>query len=126
MGCLPNLALDLALHDAHTPLPLGKRFQSAGSCRHSLNALGLVLLAGRAGQFPRRRPMQDDHVYRKTDLVGSSKESVTKAIETAIARAAKTLRHVEWFEVGEIRGRVQDGKVTQYQVSLKVGFRVEG
>jgi hypothetical protein len=69
--------------------------------------------------------MQDDHVYRKTDLVGSSKESVTKAIETAISRAAKTLRHIEWFEVGEIRGRVQDGKVTQYQVSLKVGFRVE-
>ncbi len=54
--------------------------------------------------------MQDDHVYRKTDLVGSSKESVTKAIETAIARAAKTLRHIEWFEVGEIRGRVQDDK----------------
>ena len=52
-------------------------------------------------------------------------ESVTKAIETAIARAAKTLRHIEWFEVGEIRGRVQDGKVTQYQVSLQVGFRVE-
>jgi len=51
---------------------------------------------------------------------------VTKAIETAIARAATTLRHIEWFEVGEIRGRVQDGKVTQYQVSLKVGFRVEG
>jgi flavin-binding protein dodecin len=70
--------------------------------------------------------MQNDQVYRKTDLVGSSKESLTKAIETAIARAAKTLRHIEWFEVGEIRGRVQDGKVTQYQVSLKVGFRVEG
>src|SRR4051794_38523969 len=86
-----------------------------------------VKRAGQAnGQTTRRRPMQDDHVYRKTDLVGSSKESVTKAIETAIARAAKTLRHIEWFEVGEIRGRVQDGKVTQYQVSLKVGFRVEG
>ena len=72
--------------------------------------------------------MQDDHVYRKTDLVGSSNESVTKAIETAIARAAKTLRHIEWFEVGEIRGggRVRDGKVTQYQVSLQVGFRLEG
>ena len=42
-----------------------------------------------------------------------------------VVRAAKTLRHIEWFEVGEIRGRVQDGKVTQYQVSLKVGFRVE-
>jgi flavin-binding protein dodecin len=69
--------------------------------------------------------MQDDHVYRKTDLVGSSKESITKAVETAIDRAAKTLRHIEWFEVTEIRGRVQDGKVMQYQVSLQVGFRVE-
>jgi dodecin len=69
--------------------------------------------------------MQDDHVYRRTDLVGSSTKSVSDAIETAIARAAKTLRHIEWFEVGEIRGRVQDGKVAQYQVALRVGFRVE-
>jgi dodecin len=69
--------------------------------------------------------MQDDHVYRRTDLVGSSKTSVSDAIETAIARAAKTLRHIEWFEVGEIRGRVQDGRVAQYQVALRVGFRVE-
>jgi flavin-binding protein dodecin len=70
--------------------------------------------------------MDDDHVYRRTDLVGSSRKSVSDAIETAIARAAKTLRHIEWFEVGEIRGRVQDGKVAQYQVALRVGFRVEG
>jgi flavin-binding protein dodecin len=69
--------------------------------------------------------MQDEVVYRRTDLVGSSKQSVSDAIETAIARAAKTLRHIEWFEVSEIRGRVQDGKVAQYQVSIKVGFRVE-
>jgi dodecin len=70
--------------------------------------------------------MDDDHVYRRTDLVGSSRKSVSDAIETAIARAAKTLRHIEWFEVGEVRGRVQDGKVAQYQVALRVGFRVEG
>lgn len=69
--------------------------------------------------------MEGDHVYRKTELVGSSTKSVTDAIETAIARAAKTLRHIEWFEVGEIRGHVQDGKVAHYQVVLKVGFRVE-
>lgn len=69
--------------------------------------------------------MQDEPVYRRTDLVGSSRQSVSDAIETAIARAAKTLRHIEWFEVSEIRGRVQDGKVSQYQVSIKVGFRVE-
>lgn len=69
--------------------------------------------------------MDGDHVYRKTELVGSSTQSVTDAIETAIARAAKTLRHVEWFEVTEIRGHVADGKVAHYQVAMKVGFRVE-
>lgn len=67
-----------------------------------------------------------EHVYRKTELVGSSTASVTDAIETAIARAAKTVRHIEWFEVKEIRGHVADGKVAHYQVVLKVGFRVEG
>ena len=69
--------------------------------------------------------MQGDHVYRKTELVGSSTKSVTEAIETAIARASKTLRNDEWFEVNEIRGHVRDGKVEHYQVVLKVGFRVE-
>ena len=69
--------------------------------------------------------MQEEAVYRRTDLVGSSRQSVSDAIETAISRAAKTLRHMEWCEVSEIRGRVQDGKVAQYQVSIKVGFRVE-
>ena len=69
--------------------------------------------------------MQDDHVYRKTELIGSSKTSLSDAIETAVARATKTLRHLEWFEVNEIRGHVRDGKVEHYQVTLKVGFRVE-
>ena len=69
--------------------------------------------------------MQDDHVYRKTELVGSSKTSLSDAIETAVARAAKTLRYLEWFEVNEIRGHVRDGKVEHYQVTLKVGFRVD-
>jgi flavin-binding protein dodecin len=69
--------------------------------------------------------MAGDHVYRRTELVGSSATSLTDAIETAIARAAKTLRHLEWFEVSEIRGHVRDGKVAHYQVALKVGFRIE-
>ena len=69
--------------------------------------------------------MQDDHVYRKTELVGSSKTSLSDAIETAVARAARTLRHLEWFEVNEIRGHVRDGKVAHYQVTLKVGFLLE-
>ena len=67
-----------------------------------------------------------EHVYKTVELTGSSAKSCDDAVKVAIARAAKTLRHIEWFEVGEICGRVQDGKVTQYQVSLKVGFRVEG
>ena len=67
-----------------------------------------------------------DPVYRKTEIVGASGVSVSEAIETAIARATRTLRNVDWFEVGEIRGQVKDGKVSQYQVTLKVGFRLEG
>ena len=69
--------------------------------------------------------MQNDHVYRKTELVGSSSESLTNAIETAVERASRTLRNLEWFEVSEIRGHIHDGKVAHYQVTLKVGFRVE-
>lgn len=65
-------------------------------------------------------------VYRKTEIVGVSEVSVSEAIETAIARATKTLRNVDWFEVGEIRGQVKEGKVSEYQVTLKVGFRLEG
>ena len=64
-------------------------------------------------------------VYRKTEIVGISETSVSDAIETAIARATRTLRNVDWFEVGEVRGQVKDGKVAQYQVTLKVGFRLE-
>ena len=95
-------------------------------CRHSLNALGLVLPGRASGPISKettdaRRPrLPEDRSRRQLRGIGD------QGIETAIARAAKTLRHIEWFEVGEIRGRVQDGKVTQYQVSLKVGFRVEG
>jgi flavin-binding protein dodecin len=70
--------------------------------------------------------MQDDNVYRKTEIVGSSTTSISDAIETAVGRAARTLRNVEWFEVRDIRGHVRDGKVEHYQVSMKVGFRVEG
>jgi flavin-binding protein dodecin len=69
--------------------------------------------------------MEGDHVYRKTEIVGSSRKSLSDAIETGIARACKTIRHVEWFEVSEIRGHVENGKVGHYQVSMNVGFRVD-
>ena len=66
-----------------------------------------------------------DHVYRITEIVGSSTESVEQAIRAGLARVSRTVRNVEWFEASDIRGRVDDGQVT-YQVTLKVGFRLEG
>jgi flavin-binding protein dodecin len=72
-----------------------------------------------------RRSLMDDHVYRVIQLVGSSEKSVSDAIERAVVRASKTLRNVRWFEVLETRGSVENGKVSQYQVTLKVGFTME-
>jgi len=66
-----------------------------------------------------------DHVYKLVDIVGSSATSTDDAIRTAIATAAKTLRRIDWFEVVETRGHVADGKVAHFQVTLKVGFRLE-
>ena len=66
-----------------------------------------------------------DHVYKKTEIVGSSKTSIEDAIEQAIARASSTLHHLDWFEVTETRGHIVDGKVGHYQVTLKVGFRLD-
>lgn len=67
-----------------------------------------------------------DHVYRLTEIVGSSPTSVDDAIRTAITRAAQTVRNMEWFQTEEIRGQISDGEVAHFQVHLKVGFRVEG
>ncbi|GAA4748237.1 hypothetical protein GCM10023199_29310 [Actinomycetospora chibensis] len=66
-----------------------------------------------------------DNAYSKTEIVGSSAEGVDEAIRGAIRRASSTLRQVEWFEVVEIRGHVQDGEVGHFQVTLKVGFALE-
>lgn len=67
----------------------------------------------------------NDHVYKKVELVGSSTTSVTEAIQTAIARASKTMRNLDWFEVDQIRGHIKDGEVEHYQVVMKVGFRID-
>lgn len=70
--------------------------------------------------------MSDHHVYKKVEVVGSSKKSIEDAIENAIAECSKNLRNIEWFEVRETRGHVVDGKVGHYQVVLKIGFKIEG
>jgi flavin-binding protein dodecin len=66
-----------------------------------------------------------DHVYKVVELVGTSATGIEDAIETAIARAAKTLHRIRWFEVVSTRGHVEDGKVAHYQVTLRVGFTLD-
>ncbi|MBI3156247.1 MAG: dodecin domain-containing protein [Burkholderiales bacterium] len=66
-----------------------------------------------------------NHVYKMVELVGSSPTGTDDAIRNAIAQAAATLRHIDWFEVVETRGQIADGKVAHFQVKLKVGFRIE-
>lgn len=66
-----------------------------------------------------------DHTYKVIDLVGSSPEGVERAIENALARAAKTTRNLDWFEVKEIRGKLgEQGQVAWYQVKIGLGFRI--
>lgn len=66
-----------------------------------------------------------DHVYRVTEIVGSSPDSLQQAIRNGVERAGQTLRNLEWFEVTEIRGQIADGAVAHFQVGLKVGFRLD-
>ncbi len=63
--------------------------------------------------------------YRISELVGTSPEGIDQAIRNGVERAAATLRHVDWFEVTQVRGHVKDGVVDHFQVGLKVGFRLE-
>ncbi len=65
------------------------------------------------------------NVYKKVELVGSSSDSIEDAIQTAISKAGETTRNLDWFEVDEIRGWIDDSVVQHFQVTLKVGFRVD-
>ena len=66
-----------------------------------------------------------EHTYKVTEIVGASQTSVDDAVRSGVARAAKSLRHLSWFEVMEIRGSIEDGDVGAYQVTMKVGFRLD-
>jgi flavin-binding protein dodecin len=66
-----------------------------------------------------------DHVYKLVELVGSSEASIEGAIDAAIVKASETLRHMRWFEVEQIRGHLEDGKLSHYQVTLKAAFTLE-
>jgi dodecin len=64
--------------------------------------------------------------YAITEIVGTSSEGVSEAINTAIATASRTLRNLDWFEVISVRGTIREGRASQYQVTVKLGFRYEG
>jgi flavin-binding protein dodecin len=66
-----------------------------------------------------------DRTYALTEFVGTSKAGVDEAIRGAIARASKSVDHLDWFEVSQIRGYIRDGEVDHFQVTLKVGCRLE-
>jgi flavin-binding protein dodecin len=66
-----------------------------------------------------------DRTYRVTEIVGTSPDGIEPAIKGALIRASQTLRHLDWFEVTQVRGQIVDGNVAHYQVGLKVGFRLE-
>jgi dodecin len=66
-----------------------------------------------------------EHIYKKIELVGSSPEGFEAAVENALTRASKTMRHMRWFEVVETRGQIEDGRVNHWQVTLKVGFTLD-
>jgi dodecin len=69
--------------------------------------------------------MMSEHTYRVTEIVGSSPESVDQAIRNGVKRASQTLRNLDWFEVTEIRGHLENGEVGHVQVTMKVGFRLD-
>lgn len=66
-----------------------------------------------------------DRTYRLTEIVGTSTESMEDAVRNGVSRASQTLRHLDWFEVTEIRGQIDGGEVQHWQVGIKIGFRLE-
>ncbi|MFZ6047946.1 dodecin [Pseudomonas sp. CR3202] len=68
--------------------------------------------------------MSDHHTYKKIEIVGSSRNSIDEAINNAVVEAARTIRNMDWFEVVETRGHIENGRVGHYQVTLKIGFRI--
>lgn len=66
-----------------------------------------------------------EHVYKTTELIGTSPKSIEHAVETALTRASKTVRNMRWLEVQQIRGHIDEGKLAHWQVVLKIGFTLE-
>ena len=83
------------------------------------------LMVARSFGTPNKEKSMSNHVYKHLELTGSSTESSDDAVRRAIAKAAETVRNIQWFEVTQTRGHVHEGKVQHWQVTLKVGFTLE-
>jgi dodecin len=66
-----------------------------------------------------------NHVYKSVEITGTSPDGVKEAIDGAVAKASQSLRNLDWFEVTSVRGQIDGGNVAHYQVTLKIGFRLE-
>jgi dodecin len=96
------------------------------SGQNAFRRLNVVSAGIRRTAISPHTPGMTDHVYKSVEVTGSSQEGVTEAIQRAIAKASETLRHLDWFEVVAIRGQIgDDGSVAYFQVTLKIGFRLE-
>jgi flavin-binding protein dodecin len=103
----------------------GVRLGSRGRCGCA-KLFGLQSVSeGAVAAASKGRPQMPENIYKIVELVGTSEESVSKAIDRAIEKASHTLRHLGWFEVEQVRGHIEDGKVAHYQVTIKAGFRLE-
>lgn len=67
-----------------------------------------------------------NHTYRVTEIVGTSPDGMEQAVRNGVERASRTLRNLDWFEVTQVRGQLEEGHVVHWQVGLKVGFRLDG
>ena len=67
-----------------------------------------------------------NHIYKKIELVGSSPDNIEDAVKNALSKASRSLRNLRWFEIVETRGHVEDGKIEHWQVTIKVGFTLDG
>jgi flavin-binding protein dodecin len=66
-----------------------------------------------------------DHTYKVTEIVGTSSDGIDAAVRSGVARASDSLRNLGWFEVTDIRGHIEDGAIAHFQVTMKVGFRLD-
>jgi dodecin len=84
------------------------------------------MLAGGSGSSSTIGLSMSDHIYKTIELVGSSSKSVEDAVQKAVAKAAETVRNLRWFQVVDTRGHIEGGRIAHWQVTLKIGFTLEG